>query len=100
MKLTNEFWKIIFISVFLLTVFLIIGIVFEKLNPGFWNNIEAERKAKEVKQEELKQEEPSKSIYEKNMDFARELDRMDTARQLDRMEEERRAINKYRESKD
>lgn len=49
---------------------------------------------------EIKEQDSKKSVWERNQDFAHELDRMETARQLDRMEEERREINKYRKYKD
>lgn len=42
----------------------------------------------------------TKSTYEENIDFGKELDRMITAGKLDRMEEERREIDKYRKYKD
>lgn len=49
--------------------------------------------------EEQKEREKNKSVYEQNMDFARELDRMNKAAILDEQEKERREINKYRQHK-
>ena len=46
---------------------------------------------------QYREEQRNKSQYDKNMDFARELDRMETARRLDEMEKERRSIDRYRE---
>lgn len=56
-------------------------------------------KSSEEKMAEFRKRERNKSVYEQNMDFARELDRMNKAAILDEQEKERREINKYRQYK-